>query len=659
MASSLRLTLRWVAYLATGLLLLLLAVLFTMQFWLKDWIESTVSERTGRELQIGSLDIKWSLQPLIVARNVQLTNAEWAGHENMAEAGELAVRMAVLPLLHGKVVLPELRIRDTNLLLQRGPDKQSNWALSKRQGDDNQQKALPQIERLSIEDSAVRYTEADRQTDVRIDVKAAPGADDESVTAKGTGVYRSQPFSMNFSGDSLLHLFTPEDPYGLHLQIAVADTRAKLYGHVRDPRAMKTSDLDLQLEISGPDPEKLYALTGLPLPSLPPYSLSGKLVRNGQKWVLSRLDGRIGDSDVRGEISLAMSGERPLLTATLFSRNLDFDDLGTLVGARPGTGPGETASREQRANERHNPKKRTLPDKQLDLKRVRVIDAKVHFKGDHVRAGKLPIDEVDVVFTLRDGRMQFQPLTFRAGGGKVKSDIVIDSSAESLDARLEGEFVQLDLARLFADLEFASNSIGKVGGRAKLWMRGNSAASLLAHTDGGLYLIMTGGRLDRILVELAGLDIGETVMAEFGEGQQSIPIECGYADMQMRDGVLALDKVVIDSTDTLFTAEGTVNLGNEQLDIDLNPQPKDVSLFAARSMLHIGGTLGDPQVRPGAATLVKGAAAAVLSAVAAPAAALVPLVETGGGERNAACTSFTRAVDGGKVDAQASKERTR
>jgi uncharacterized protein involved in outer membrane biogenesis len=653
MKSGLRLMLRWTAYLVAGLVLLLIVMAITAQFWLKGWLESTVSDRTGRELRIGSLSIDWSPKPLLVARDVHFANADWAKRDDMAAVGELAVRVAALPLLHGKLVLPELRIRDASLLLQRGSDRQANWILDAQHSDNNKHNASPQIERLTIENTMVRYTETERQTDVKIEVKADPGAaDGEVLTAKGDGVYRGQTFTLKFSGDSLLHLLTPEDLYDMRLHIAAADTEATLEGQVLDPRVLKASDLDLQLKLSGPDPARLYKLVGLPLPSLPPYSISGKLVRNGQRWILSQFDGRVGDSDLHGSIGLAFSGERPMLTADLRSESLDFDDLGGLVGATPGTGPGETASKQQRREKQHKPEGRALPDKQIDLRRLRSIDARVQFQGEHVRAGKLPIDEVNIDFTLRDGRMHFQPLAFRAGSGTVKTEISIDASGEAPNAKLDGEFVHLDLARLLADVDFANDSVGQVGGRAKLWMRGNSVAALLANADGGIYLIMTGGRLDRILVELAGLDIGETVMAKLGEGQQSIPIECGYADIQMRDGLLDLDKVVIDTNDTLFTADGRVNLATEQLDVELNPHPKDVSMFAARSKLHIGGTLGNPQVLPGAATLVKGAAAAALAAVAGPAAALVPLMETGSGKDSAACASFTRSVDAGAVDAQ-------
>ncbi len=650
MANGLRLTLRWAAYLVAGLALLLVVAAFTAQFWLKGFIESTVSSRTGRELKIGSLDLKWAWPPSLVAKDVQFANADWSQQHKMLTAGEVGVSIRLLPLLHGRVSLPEVRLSHAELLLQRGPEQKANWDFGRKQSSNTKSNPLPQIQRLTIQDTTVRYTEADQKTDVKVAVQSDPSAaDGKIITADGKGTYRDQSLTLQFAGGSIQQLLATDQAYGMHLLVAAGDTEAILDGQVRDPRALKASDLDLRLKLSGPDPARLYKLVSLPLPSLPPYSIDGKLVRNGKRWELSQFDGKVGDSDLHGNLALEFSGDRPLLTADLRSKSLDFDDLGSLVGAPPGTGPGETASKQQRSEKQRKAGSGVLPDKQIDLHQVQSIDAKVKFKGEHVRAGKLPIDEVRIDFDLDHGKMQFKPLTFRAGGGKVNTQIAIDATGKSLQAKLNGEFERLDLQRLLAGVASAKDSVGKVGGRVKLWMHGNSVAALLGSADGGLYLIMTGGRLDRMLVELAGLDIGEAIMAKLGEGRQSIPIDCGYADMEAKDGLLNLSKVVIDSSDTLFAASGTVNLSTEKLDVHLDPHPKDVSLFAARSKLHITGTLGNPQVRPGAATLAKGAAAAALAAVAGPAAALVPLVETGSGKDSAACASFTRTVDAGEL----------
>lgn len=653
MAKGLHKAWRWSAYILAGIALILVLALWSAQYWLKGFIEDSVSSRTGRELRIGSLGIDWSLHPLVSVQDVHFANASWAERDTMLQAGQVQLRLSLPALLRGQLRIPALHIRDTDVWLQRGPEERANWELGPPQQDSGKS-SLPAIERLHVRDTTVHYLEPDRDTDFQVAVRADPDADSaEGVTAKGNGKYRGESFKLEFQGNSPLDLLTPGDPYAMQLHVAAADTEATLKGQVFDPRALKASDLNLELTLAGPDPARLYKLVDLPLPSLPPYRVTGQLIREGKGWKLSGFDGSVGDSDLHGDIALSYQGDRPMLNAKLRSESLDFDDLGTLVGGSPGTGAGETAAPEQQRRRGGSEQSdRVLPQQEADLKQLRQIDADVQFQGDNVRAGKLPIDQVELHFILDQGKLRFDPLRFRAGGGNVDTQIVGDATGKQLDLKINGEFSKLNLQRLLADLDIANDSVGTIGGRAKLWMKGNSTAALLASTDGGVYLIMTGGRLDRVLVELAGLDIGEAILAKLGGGKQTIPINCGYADMQAKTGVLHLSDVIIDSTDTLFVADGTINLRTEQLDLQLIPKPKDVSLIAARSNLHIGGTLGDPKVRPGPATLLKGAASAALAAVAGPAAALVPLIETGGGQESASCRSFTDAVDAGAVGAQ-------
>ena len=103
----------------------------------------------------------------------------------------------------------------------------------------------------------------------------------------------------------------------------------------------------------------------------------------------------VGDSDIQGDVSLELSAERPVI-ADLHSKTLDLDDLGVLVGAPPGTGPGETASREQeqKAAQEAAAKAPVLPDKQFDVPELQ-RSMRISFTGDTVQAMKLPLEHME------------------------------------------------------------------------------------------------------------------------------------------------------------------------------------------------------------------------------------------------------------------------
>lgn len=200
----------------------------------------------------------------------------------------------------------------------------------------------------------------------------------------------------------------------------------------------------------------------------------------------------------------------------------------------------------------------------------------------------------------------------------------------------------------------ADNSVGTVAGQGKFWVTGNSIADLFGSADGGIVMLMTRGKLDALLVELAGLDAAESFLAWL-DGEGSIPIDCAYVDLQTRDGVVRIDTLAIDTTDTGFTGTGTVNLDNERLDITLVAHPKDVSALSASTPLHLGGTFNN--LEPGLQTgnlAMQLASSAVLAAVATPVAALLPLLDLGTGDELPYCDGLAsrsfESIDDNPVD---------
>ena len=94
----------------------------------------------------------------------------------------------------------------------------------------------------------------------------------------------------------------------------------------------------------------------------------------------------------RGDLAVDREADRPMLTAALRSKRLDFDDLATVLGAPPAVGRGETASAAQTAEARRMAAtRRLLPDAKLNVQRVRNMDARVKYAADAVSTSMLPL----------------------------------------------------------------------------------------------------------------------------------------------------------------------------------------------------------------------------------------------------------------------------
>src|SRR5690606_2718898 len=113
---------------------------------------------------------------------------------------------------------------------------------------------------------------------------------------------------------------------------------------------------------------------------------------------------------------------------------------------------------------------------------------------------------------------------------------------------------------------------------------------------------------------------------------RKVGIRCAFGDFAVKDGVMSTRVFAFDTEDTIIIGEGTIDLGDEQLDLLLKPRPKDRSILALRSPLVIDGSFRDRGFRPGMARLgLRGALALTLGSIAPPAALLATL-ELGPGE---------------------------
>jgi len=225
--------------------------------------------------------------------------------------------------------------------------------------------------------------------------------------------------------------------------------------------------------------------------------------------------------------------------------------------------------------------------------------------------------------------LRVRPLDVGLAGGRVHGDITLDARRDLIAAVADLRASGVELPQLFPRLK--ATSVGLIGGEATIEGRGNSVAQMLATADGEVATVMGTGRVSNLLLELAGLDIAESLKYLLGK-DRSVRLRCAYADFEVDDGVARTRSIVFDTTDTVILGKGSMSLRNEELDLVLRPRPKDLSPISLRVPLEVRGTFKDPSFRPQAGPLAARAAVATALYAIAPPAALLALIETGPGE---------------------------
>ncbi len=599
--------------------------------WFKGPVERAVQAKTGREFHInGNLDVDLGRVVTVRGDGLTFANAEWSKQPKMASADRAEIDVRFWPLLRGQVLIPEIRMTRPDLLLETAPrkDQPGNWDfLGPSDGKP------PVLQRLLIDDGRLQFLDAAGKTDILVALNSGKPKNADSappLLVKGKGRWQGNPFTLDGNTESPLELTNSDHPFRIHLDGRAGGTHAIASGTLTNPFALRTFDLDFML--SGQDMEDLYPLIGLAIPSTPPYKLKGRLKRNNDVWRYENFTGTAGDSDLGGTAQIEVGRERPFLKAELVSKRLDFDDLAGFVGAPPKTGSGESANAEQKAEAAElKASARVLPDTPYNLTKLRAMDADVRWKAQRINAPSLPLEDMDAHLTLDAGLLQLQPLNFGVAGGDIRSNVRLDARKDTIDTRLQASIRKVQLGKLFPDAKLAEQASGGISGDIDLRGQGNSVAAMLGSSDGTVAVGMGRGHIGNLIMELAGLDVAESLKFMF-TGDKQIPLRCAWGDFGVARGVMTSTALAFDTEDTLILGEGTVDLKQEQLDLLLRPRPKDISILALRSPLRIGGTFKDPSFRPDFKALgVRGAIALTLASITPPA-ALLATIETGPGK---------------------------
>lgn len=598
--------------------------------WLRKPISNYVSSKLERRFEInGDLRIGLFLHPHIEVNDVVLGNAQWGTRADMLRLKRGVVSVELLPLLHKRFVLPEVRLTGADVWLERAEDGRANWTFGSQEQERSGPANTPEIDGLWIEQGKLAFVDPKVRTNIAVEVDSAPGAagDQSILRFAGKGSLRDEAFKLDGSAGSLLELTEAGKPYKLDVRMIAGSTKASFAGTLVP---LKMESIDGDIALSGKDLSKLYPMIPVPLPWTPPYSIAGHLKRNGMKYSLSGLRGKVGSSDVNGVVDVDLTNQRPRLKMDIVSERLDYKDLLGLLGSPP-PGKGQVRPQEQRRTaQRLAGEGKVLSPKPYSLERLRVVDADVKFKGKSIIARDIPLDKVAFDLALDKGRLTLDPLEFGLAKGRVTAKITLDASQDLIRTQGDATARNLEVKELMPSLKDSKGSAGKLGGRMKLATKGNSIAQMAASANGEADLVMGEGKLSTIALVLTNLDLANATKYIL-RGNPDAPVYCAVIQTSVRDGIMQPNLFVVDSSEENIRGDGSVNFKDEAYDLQLKAKSKRASLLALRGPIHIGGTFRNPKVMPEIAPLAARAGAAVaLGALLTPIAALAALVDVGG-----------------------------
>ena len=459
--------------LASLLLVLALLVIFIVTF---DWnrarpfLNDKVSEALHRPFAInGNLSVHWRREveaggwrawvpwPHFTAEDLTLGNPDWLKDKQMVGLQQVDFRLSPLPLLAQRIVIPRIDLKLPTASLKRLADGRANWTFDFGPKDDQAEpsKWVLDIGAIGFDKGQVAFDDQTLKTRLEVQIdplgKPVPFSDivgkasaeklekqvgkpqDYAFGLKVKGTYKDQALTGEGKIGGLLALQDAAQPFPVQADVSIAKTRVVLAGTLTDPRNLGA--LDLRLRLSGSSLGNLYPLTGVTLPDTPPYQTDGRLLArlheaDGAVFRYEGFNGRIGDSDIHGDLAFVSSQPRPKLSGKLVSNQLLFKDLAPLIGAD------SNAKQKARGGAAKQPGDKVLPVEEFRTERWRAMDADVAFAGKRiVQTEELPFTDLDSHVLLEDGVLRLEPLSFGVAGGKLDMRVRLDGRTAPMQGR--------------------------------------------------------------------------------------------------------------------------------------------------------------------------------------------------------------------------------
>ncbi|CAB3657340.1 AsmA family protein [Achromobacter marplatensis] len=656
-----------------ALVVLVLGVVIATFDWnrAKPMINERASAAIGRPFAInGDLSVKWEREPdeggwrawvpwpHIIANDISVGNAPWAKAPHFATLKRGEFSLAPLPLLRQRVVIRRIQLTEPAADLERLADGRANWVFTLPETGEPSPWVLD-INEIGFDKGRVGLVDEVLKADLTVLVDplgkpvpfadvagsafvpedgAAPAPRDYVFGWKVDGKFKGLATKGEGKVGGMLALQDAKQPFPVQADVAIGGTKASVTGTLTDPANLGA--LDLRLKLSGASMAQLYPLTGVTLPDTPPYSTDGHLVAKlnnpgGAVFDYKDFNGKVGNSDLHGDITFALGAPRPKLTGKLSSKQLRMVDLGPLIGVPAG---GTAAAPADRAKDAPAKPKggKVLPTQAFRTDRWRDMDADVSLDaGRIVHDSKLPLSDLTVHVVLQDGKLTLDPFRFGIAGGNINGTIKLDGANEALTGRVDLQARRLRLKQLFPATEAMQKTLGELNGDLAISGTGNSVAALLGSATGDVKMLVNDGVISRSLMEIAGLNVGNYVMSKLF-GDDEVKINCGAADLAMKNGVMTPRVFVFDTENALISITGTADFKNETMDMDITPDSKGFRIFSLRSPLYVRGTFGSPDVGVHVLPLAaRGAGMVALGVLLTPAAGLLALIAPSTTDENA------------------------
>lgn len=576
---------------------------------------------------------------------------------HLIDASNISLKLRYRDLWHfkqqGTLRIREIRVDDIDAQLIRHADGSATWQFPKNENAPDS--PAPIIESLVVKNGSAHIDDAVTRSKLSARFKTEEGTQLEGVRSEASvdGQFQGKPLKAFLETPGFLPIASQDKdaaPVKSKGWLEYAKLRVDFNGVVSN--LFGQPDIAGNVVVTGPSLAVLGDLTSSVFPTTPAFRLSSTINKHGDIWEVNVDAARIGKSNLSAVLkydSRRSSGKVPLLSGQIEGSRFFLADLAPAFGTLDADG---SAAKPAAG--------RTIPDRPLNLPSLNFMDADIAIKLDYMNLGNafaLPVAPFKAKLDLNQGKLALHDITANTADGSLSGALSIDAHQTHADNQTQyppqwkikldlngiqlGKWLQVSKERQEAAKKHHQTAspyiTGTLNGRTDLVGKGNTTAELLGSINGKTTLFIEHGEISRLVMELLGLDIAQSLSAWLG-GDHSQRLQCAVMDLKASNGVITPEVALVDTPVTLMLMHGNIDLGQEKLDLLLAAKPKNFSPLTVRSPIKIQGSFIDPKVRPEAGPIAARLLGSVALAFVNPLAAILPYLDAGSTSNSYQCS---------------------
>lgn len=573
--------------LAVAAALVVLALLL-QPWWLAPMIGHWLSASAKREVHFDSMwvTLTASLQPVVHFRGVRIENAPWADpHRPFAALGAATAVFSWLSLREHRPIIALLILRDGEVDMERRSDGLRNWRLSRP--DD---RGPGRVKALSIrsENATVRFLHEGLELD--FEAKASANRDDDASAAGSEpmptrlavrGSWRSVAFVIDAATSEVLTFAETGRMFRTRGQATSGGARLDFDGRLGD--LVLDPIVDARVALAAPSLAPFAAVLGPRHPEAKAIAVAGELKGEPGRYALSIAKGRLGATDLAGELSWTRGEERDLVRAKLTSESTSLADLRWLAGRRPAKAVERVAAATSAPA--------AAAASASAPARARPVDTELSFAARRLHGEGMPwLQGARVDAALADGRLTVSHFDVGIGQGRAVGKATVDTASKPPRGDAEVDVSAIRIESFLPPNAAKSLLSGTLNGRAVLKANGDSAEALLANASGTVSAFVSAGTISSLLDAKMGLQGGRVVRGMLA-GAEPMAVRCAAVVLELERGTAKIRTLVVDTERTRTSGSGAIDLAKETVDVVLTPEAKQPGLFILDRSIHLHGPL--------------------------------------------------------------------